>query len=589
MIRAVGVEPRSPVAAPPCDPASWACPGPLPAADFARIRRRLVLDHFKWDPQVGDVPTLARFPLVLQAAVVRGLFELAETLAAETAAAEAELLTRPDLTRRLGLPRAVWRARFTVRPAYPGRRPCDPVRLPPDGGRLVDLRGQLRRARRVRRIVLLPPVDGRTLSRLPAVGDPAAAPGRSDPRPAWRAGPGRPACGPRLPGGPTGCRLPCRRIRRRGWATALGHPGQVTWEGGLARLGGPSRWGRPLLPGRMAGPAAGRDRVAVLLPRRADAGVQPGLAVIGESKRFPVAWDELTTPLPTWRASAPRDPRPAGGPLAARTGLALEGRSPTTATRSMTGRGPGRRPGGERPGRPGCPPAGGRSSARFDPLPVATPDGIMFPCLGVYTVDGRAAGIYGRLSSRPLVDYAAVDVAVLTGYAKVTDVREMTREELFDAWAPAAGIWSDWAKPSSSPPAAPVPAVADMPRRRPLWLPPATERSPSSLICPGRRAFISGSPCPRAGYRPVPCSTPSRRRPRTPRVAVVPVEPILAALAHGADQLRAAALPADAPPAFLLDADRQTARRDLCPGRSTTARSCLPPTSRRPPDWPPTG
>jgi hypothetical protein len=40
---------------------------------------------------------------------------------------------------------------------------------------------------------------------------------------------------------------------------------------------------------------------------------------------------------------------------------------------------------------------------------------MMYPCLGVYTIDGRAAGIYGRLSARPLVDYAAVDVAVLTG------------------------------------------------------------------------------------------------------------------------------------------------------------------------------
>src|SRR3954467_2399642 len=81
----------------PCNPAAWACPGPLSDADFARVRRRLILDHFKWDPQVGDVGTLARFPLVLPAEVVRGLFDLAEELAAETEAAEAELLDRPHL------------------------------------------------------------------------------------------------------------------------------------------------------------------------------------------------------------------------------------------------------------------------------------------------------------------------------------------------------------------------------------------------------------------------------------------------------------------------------------------------------------
>jgi hypothetical protein len=50
---------------------------------------------------------------------------------------------------------------------------------------------------------------------------------------------------------------------------------------------------------------------------------------------------------------------------------------------------------------------------RFAALPVETPAGPMFPCLGVYTVDGQAAGIYGRLAAKPLIDYAAVDVAIL--------------------------------------------------------------------------------------------------------------------------------------------------------------------------------
>jgi hypothetical protein len=34
-------------------------------------------------------------------------------------------------------------------------------------------------------------------------------------------------------------------------------------------------------------------------------------------------------------------------------------------------------------------------------------------CLGVYTIDGRAAGIYGRMAPRPLIDDRAEDVAVL--------------------------------------------------------------------------------------------------------------------------------------------------------------------------------
>jgi len=34
---------------------------------FDSIRRRMVLDYCKWDSQIGDVTTLADFPLILSA------------------------------------------------------------------------------------------------------------------------------------------------------------------------------------------------------------------------------------------------------------------------------------------------------------------------------------------------------------------------------------------------------------------------------------------------------------------------------------------------------------------------------------------
>jgi hypothetical protein len=37
----------------------------------------------------------------------------------------------------------------------------------------------------------------------------------------------------------------------------------------------------------------------------------------------------------------------------------------------------------------------------------------MYPCIGVYTIDGIAAGIYARIAARPVVDYRAIDVACL--------------------------------------------------------------------------------------------------------------------------------------------------------------------------------
>ncbi|MGA2232614.1 MAG: hypothetical protein ABSH22_17085, partial [Tepidisphaeraceae bacterium] len=50
---------------------------------------------------------------------------------------------------------------------------------------------------------------------------------------------------------------------------------------------------------------------------------------------------------------------------------------------------------------------------RFQTLPLDTPAGPVYPCVGVYTINGQAAGAYARYSPRAVIDYAAVDVAVL--------------------------------------------------------------------------------------------------------------------------------------------------------------------------------
>jgi hypothetical protein len=144
----------------------------------------------------------------------------------------------------------------------------------------------------------------------------------------------------------------------------------------------------------------------------------------------------------------------------------------------------------------------------------------------------------------------------------------MIREELFDAWAPTGVPWSDWAKPvlfahwPRPLPAVPEPAPAEL-----GWVPSPTGRVALVIDLPGVTSVYLGLALAATGYRPVPLFNawppPTDGEPGT---AVVPVEPILAALVQGAERLRAALSPADAPPAFLLDADRQTPRRDLLPG-----------------------
>ena len=51
---------------------------------------------------------------------------------------------------------------------------------------------------------------------------------------------------------------------------------------------------------------------------------------------------------------------------------------------------------------------------RFQSKPVAGEDGESFHlCVGVFTVDGKAAGFYGRISSYPRIDARAKDIPLL--------------------------------------------------------------------------------------------------------------------------------------------------------------------------------
>jgi hypothetical protein len=138
-----------------------------------------------------------------------------------------------------------------------------------------------------------------------------------------------------------------------------------------------------------------------------------GAALLSESKRFPLVWDRLHTPLPTWMALLPetRDPREVDWrhdpDWLLKTAFCNTG--DTVTIRELTDSWGWRWAGWQARLWPGE----WAAQRRFDVLPVGTPAGRMYPCLGVYTVNGAAAGIYGRLARRPLIDYAAVDVAVL--------------------------------------------------------------------------------------------------------------------------------------------------------------------------------
>jgi hypothetical protein len=128
----------------------------------------------------------------------------------------------------------------------------------------------------------------------------------------------------------------------------------------------------------------------------------------------------------------------------------------------------------------------------------------------------------------------------------------MYNEAIFEIWVPRDGVWSLWARPI---------LFAQMPEsasgasfvRRPhevSWAPAAGEHTVLVVDLPGAESVGMGLSLAERGYRPVPlynaCTGPHE---------VIDQGPIIESLRAGAEFL--AALPLhDAPPAFLLDADR---------------------------------
>lgn len=139
----------------------------------------------------------------------------------------------------------------------------------------------------------------------------------------------------------------------------------------------------------------------------------PGVAVLTESKRLPLVWSKLDSPRPTWSGLLPFTSRPQIPALGCAkdwvfkqaycntgdTVICRDWSLPSALNRARLGA--------------AFRPRSWVAQRRFDPLWLNTPLGRMNPCLGIYTVDDQAVGIYGRMSLQSVIDYSARDVAVL--------------------------------------------------------------------------------------------------------------------------------------------------------------------------------
>jgi len=395
--------------------AAWRCTAPLRPSQHRAICQAMALDAFKWDGQVGDVTTLADFAVVLPKSMWRELERLAEALAAELVAAETELASRPDLWRELGLPALVRKALRGVEPWTPAAARVVRIDLHPtaEGWRLSeansDVPGGYTEAS-IFPVLMAAHADGAVPAGNPTtvLCDALVRRAQENGRVALLTAPGY------TEDQQVVAHL-AAALRARGTSAACVRPEQLQWQTGMAHVVGPSgpepvdvifRFYQGEWMTRISG---GEWRFLFRGGRTAVC--NPAAAVLSESKRLPLLWNELSTAMPTWRRLMP----------STQSVRATHGKEDWVLKRSYSNNGDSvlsRRWSGTRDyalafTHGHIAPAQWAAQQWFETLPLETPAGLMRPCLGVYVVDGRACGIYGRLTAFPLIDYRAIDTPVL--------------------------------------------------------------------------------------------------------------------------------------------------------------------------------
>lgn len=150
----------------------------------------------------------------------------------------------------------------------------------------------------------------------------------------------------------------------------------------------------------------------------------------------------------------------------------------------------------------------------------------------------------------------------------------LTKDEIHRIWSPPQAVWTRWVKPVLF---AFMDGRFDVHPAQAIgfelaWV-PAPETTAIIVDLASERGVTWGIELARLGYRPIPIYNglpfPVNEKmsaPETRSTSTVEVEPILAALYREAETLEQLQLSPDAPPAFLLDADRGRARVRPSPG-----------------------
>ena len=386
--------------------------------DWESVRLRLMFDCCKWDIQSEDHSVVADFPLFLESEEWNRLANLAEKMTVELLAAEREILSRPDLYGRLGLPSAIENV----------LKRCSPEKIPAGTARVM-------------RFDFHPTSAGWSVSEVNSdvPGGFIEAASFTDLMAGYYPGYSRPpnpattymdaiasAIGEASAIALVHATAHCddrqvmeylgRGLRQKGMEVVLVAPNHLQWESGFANIDTsfasvrpklllrffPAEWLPNLRPASIWEPwfSAGKTPMS-----------NPGPAILIQSKRFPLVCRELKTALPVWQSLLPETRCPTEvdtesqdwvfKPLFGRVGedIAIVDITEPRAYEQIV-KDVKRHPGNW------------AAQKRFVSLPLETPCGIRYACLGVFTVDGHAVGIYGRIAAKPLIDHEAQDIAV---------------------------------------------------------------------------------------------------------------------------------------------------------------------------------
>jgi glutathionylspermidine synthase len=378
----------------------------------------MILEYCKWDPQIGDESVLLNQPMILDAETWTRLATAAERMAAETAGVEAELLERPQLMPSLGMPSSLLRVfrfldatdfapavrtlRFDFHPTLEGWKVSE-VNSDVPGGFTESSHFP---AMMAEHYPLMRPAGNplRAWSRAMTSSISAAevailyAPGYMEDQ-------------------QVASLLGATLQQEECAVHFIQHPGGIRWRDGKACLDGT----RSMVPldaivrfyqGEWLGNLPRRTGWHHLFSKSRTMVTNPGYAILAESKRLPLVWGQLSSPTDTLKAMFPecREPREVDSqeeewvfkPAFSNTGddvilPSLLDQATWKSLRATILRHPQR----------------WVAQRRFLAARVRADSGEFSPCIGVYTINGKAEGAYVRLARGPVVEYRASEAALL--------------------------------------------------------------------------------------------------------------------------------------------------------------------------------